>query len=544
MVGNVSKSLRRAGSVATKITAFSAAVFVVTLGASQFYTHVSARHMADEFVSEHVKDIADTYFDNVNKLMLTGRMEVRDEVRKSMQGQANVLEARIIRGAAVRALFGDGLPAEQPADDMDRQALEGKEITRIDEENGRRRLIVIRPFKASTNTRGVNCLTCHVNAVAGTVLGVVRIGYDLDSVDARIGHDDIVSTGIHIALFLLGMSVLVFWLRRVVSRPMEQLSATMVRVREESNLSLRVHCDLNDEIGNAGHAFDDMMDRFAKTIDQVRSATEQLATLAIQMVGVTARTQQGVDQQLGDTERLAATLRQLTSTIQGVANLTQDAATAAREADGLAREGAGTAAESRDTISAMAGQLESAAQIIRRLDAESREIGSVIGLIREVADQTNLLALNAAIEAARAGEQGRGFAVVADEVRKLAQRAQAATEEIEKIIVKVQESAQQASAAILDAEEKTHDSVGRVENNAGALSSISASVATITDMSAKIAASTREQSQAAENISASVGNISEFAQQTSVGARETQDVSGQLAGLAQELKSLVNQFRP
>ncbi|MBI4986346.1 MAG: methyl-accepting chemotaxis protein [Rhodocyclales bacterium] len=542
MVNRVANSGRR-GSVAAKIIAVSAAIFVVMLGASLFYTHVSTRHMAEEFVAEHAKDLADTYFDGVNKLMLTGRMEARGELRKSVLEQANVREAKILRGAAVRALFGDGLPDEQAADDLDRQALEGKEIVRIADEGGQRRLTVVRPFKSSANTRGVNCTTCHVNAPAGTVLGAVRIGYDLGPMDERIRHDDVVSTGIHAALFLLGMGVLVFWLRRVVSRPIDRLAATMAQVRETSDLSLRVHCGLNDEIGHAAGAFDDMMDRFAKTIHQVHDATEQLADLATRMVGVTARTEQGVDQQRGDTERLAATLQQLTATIQGVARLTQDAATTASTADGLAREGAGSAAESRNTIAAMAGELENAAGIIRRLDGESRDVGSVIGLIREIADQTNLLALNAAIEAARAGEQGRGFAVVADEVRTLAQRTQAATLEIEKIIVKVQESAQLASAAIIDAEAKTRDSVGRVESNVGALTSIAASVATITDMNAQIAARAREQSQATEDIAANVGSIGQIALQTSAGAHETQDFSARLAGLAQELKSLVNQFR-
>ena len=530
-------------SIAAKIITISAIILLVSQGISLGYSHLTSRDMAETFVTEHVKGLADTYFDGVNKLMLTGRMETREDVRKSMLALTNMAEARIIRGEAVANMFGKGFPDEQAADELDRQALGGNEVMRFGEVDGHRVLTLIRPFKLSHKTRGVDCTVCHINVPEGTVMGAVRIGYDLGPIDAHIQRDDIISLAIHGALFVLGLSVLVVWLRRSVSAPINRLAATMDKVREEWNLSLRVAYRGNDEIGRAAETFDHMMDRFADVIHQVHVATGQLATLADQMAGVTVSTQQGVDQQLRDTESLATTLRQLASTVRGVAQLTADAADAARHADGEARDGATTGTESRDAISAMATELENTAQLIRGLDTDSRDIGRVIGLIREIADQTNLLALNAAIEAARAGEQGRGFAVVADEVRTLAQRTQAATQDIENIIVKVQTGAQRSSTAILDAEARTRDTVDRVERGVGALLVISESVGTITGMSHQIAASAREQSQAAELISASISSIAASAHQTSDGAHQTQTVSGQLVEVARDLQGLVNKFR-
>jgi len=530
------------GTITARIIAFAAGLFLVILTTSQLHSYYAQKNLAEEFASSHAGDVADTYFDGLNKLMLTGGMATRDELGQQIKGQPNVLEARVIRGDAVVTQYGPANSRETASDDLDRGALQGKETARIEATGQGRRLTLVRPYRASEKTRGVNCLGCH-SVPAGSVLGVVRISYDLAPVDARIRNAGLVSLGIHGVLFLVGMALLILALRRTVAAPINRLTALMIRVEQESDLNLRIPVDGKDEIARAAGAFNTMMERFADIIRQVGGATRNLNQVASHLVKVTTRTQAGVDKQLGDTEQLAATLTQLARSVQEVAYNTQEAAAAARQADGEAKEGAETATNALGAISAMSEQLEQAVQVIQRLDTDSRDIGRVIGLIREIAEQTNLLALNAAIEAARAGEQGRGFAVVADEVRTLAQRTQSATEEIEKIIVKVQGRAQEAVGAIQSAEEKTDSSVTSVEESADALATISGSVGIITRMNAQIAASSMAQSSAADSINQKLGDIGAVAREASSHAHDTHGASEQLAGLARELESLVNQFR-
>jgi methyl-accepting chemotaxis protein len=517
-------------------------VVVITTSGSLLYSHLASRRMAETFVAEHTTDLADSYMDALNKAMLTGRMDQREELRQAVLSKANVVEARVVRGPMVASVYGPGLPGEQAADELDRLALEGKEQIRIDERDGRRTMTVVRPFRASTNMRGVNCLQCHATAADGAVLGAARIVYELDSVDRYIVRDEMIGVLLHVVLFLAGLTVLVTWLRRVVSKPIVELSATMARARCESDLSLRVGNGRRDEIGEAANAFNEMMERFGAIIVEVGQATAQVASLSDQMVAITGETQRGAERQLGDTEKLVNTLQEMAGTIRDAADLTREAATAAGRADSEAKDGVEISTQVMQSITAMSEQLGSATQVIRQLDADSRGIGQVIGLIREIADQTNLLALNAAIEAARAGENGSGFAVVADEVRNLAQRTQQATGEIETIIIKLQGSAQEAATAILQAESTTRNGMDAVERTVGSLNTISQSVAAITEMNARISSDADEERREASDISSNIGEITEIARKTSLGACETQNFSTQLARLAANLKSLVGQF--
>jgi len=307
------------GTITSRILAFAAGLFLVILTASQIHAHFAQKNLAEEFVGNQVGGVADTYFDGLNKLMLTGAMATRDELPLQIKQQPNVLEARVIRSDAVIGQYGPADAREMAADDLDRDALKGKETARIEETPQGRRLTLVRPFRASEKTRGVDCMGCH-SVPTGTVLGAVRISYDLAPVDVRIRNAGLISLGIHGVLFFFGMALLILALRRTVAAPINRLTALMTRVEQESDLNLRIPVDGRDEIACAAHAFNTMMERFADIIRQVGGATHHLSQVASHLVMVTTRTQAGVDKQLVDTEQLVATLTQLAGSVQEVAH--------------------------------------------------------------------------------------------------------------------------------------------------------------------------------------------------------------------------------
>jgi methyl-accepting chemotaxis protein len=529
-------------SVAAKVLVVAAVVFVIELGLSLVHTHATLKRQAEAFVGAQTANLADGYFDGLNKLMLTGGMETRGELRQTYRAQKDVLEARVIRGPAVARQYGPGTADEAAADALDQRALAGEEVRVIQDTAEGRRLTFIRPYRASDNTRGVNCLGCH-QVPQGTVLGAVRITYDLAPVDAGIRASGLTSAVIHVGIFSLGFGLMIWLMLRFVSRPINRLAETMARVERESDLNQRVPVASRDEIGRAGAAFNAMLERFASILGQVRASTDQLGLATQRLVGTTTRSQDGAARQLEDTEGLAGELHRMVGKVQEVAVKIQQAAAAARSADQQTREGALTATEALGAIEAMNEQLKEAVTVIQHLDSDSREVGGVLGLIREIAEQTNLLALNAAIEAARAGEQGRGFAVVADEVRTLAGRTQKATLDIERIINKVRQASQQAVAVIQDAESRSQGSVEHVENTAVALSEIAGAVSRITAMTDQVAANAQEQGQSAQHIGRRIDDISQVARQAVREAQEVKAVGDELQTIAAGLKAGVDQFR-
>jgi methyl-accepting chemotaxis protein len=456
--------------------------------------------------------------------------------------QDNILEARVIRGDAVKTQYGPGEPGEAALDAMDKTALTGKESVTISETDKGRRMTIVRPYKASSNTRGVNCLQCHT-VPEGTVLGVIRITHNLAQTDARIGATDLVNALIHIAMFSAGFMLLIWLMNRFISRPINHLSAVMSQVERESNLQLRIKTDSQDEISGAAISFNTMLDRFSAMLQQVRQNTERLGGLARSLVTTAADSEHGADRQRSDTEALSLVQQRLSQTVQQVAGDIQNAANAAQGANSKARDGTRIAGEAVSSIKSMSVRLQGAVGDIRQLDNDSRDIGRVLGLIREIAEQTNLLALNAAIEAARAGEAGRGFAVVADEVRNLAQRTQAATGEIETIIDKLQSNAEQAVGAIHEAETQSRQSVEFVENTAVALSGISDAVNRITEMTVRVSESAQTQKHDADDINRRVADIGQVALESASSTRQVHDAAGQLARISEELRNQVAQFR-
>ncbi|NTV94199.1 MAG: methyl-accepting chemotaxis protein [Thiobacillus sp.] len=529
--------------VAAKVLVAAAIVFVIELSASYFYSHYSSRAMSDDIQGEHVTGIADNYFDSLNKLMLTGGMGEREQLRKTFLEQANLLDARIVRGPGVSAQYGAGMAGEEAADALEKAAIEqGRQSIVIDQTDQGRRLTVVRPYKATPSTRGVNCLQCH-SVPEGTVLGAVRITYDLAPTDNRMGATDLVNALIHVAMFSMGFLLLIWLMNRFIASPINRLAATMSRAEAESNLQLRIDADGEDEIAHAATSFNGMLGQFSATVEQAQRCTVRLGDLSGQLLSAATHSEEGSNRQLLDTEELGKVLHNLVTTVEFVTRDIQEAASASLGADQKAKQGTQLATGALSAIRAMSQRLQGAVNDIRQVDNDSRDIGRILGLIREIAEQTNLLALNAAIEAARAGEAGRGFAVVADEVRNLARRTEDATSEIENIIDKLQSNAQRAVETIHEAETSSGQSVQQVEQTATALNEISATVGQITEMTARVAASAKEQSRATSEIDGMVGNIGQIARAAADSTRQVHQAAEQVAEISERLTGQVTKFR-
>ncbi|WP_373416373.1 methyl-accepting chemotaxis protein [Pseudomonas sp. ABC1] len=233
----------------------------------------------------------------------------------------------------------------------------------------------------------------------------------------------------------------------------------------------------------------------------------------------------------------------MSATVQEVARNASQTATASADADVESRSGVNVATQALEGIEALIQEIEKAAGVIHQVESDSANIGMILGVIKEIAEQTNLLALNAAIEAARAGEQGRGFAVVADEVRTLASRTQKSTEEIQAMIEQLQTGSRNAVQAMDSAQKRAQSGSECVGKAAQSLSVIATEVATINDMNTQIATAAEEQSAVAEEINRNINTISHIADSTSSGATQTSQISEELVQLAAELNRLVGQFK-
>lgn len=291
------------------------------------------------------------------------------------------------------------------------------------------------------------------------------------------------------------------------------------------------------------HDYNHFIDAVSNAIRSSQDTAEHLLASTAQMQSQSDSARQGVTRQQVETDQVATAINEMTATVQEVARSATDAATAAHQADQEANNGKGVVAQTVSSIQTLASNVEQAADVIQKLEQDTTEIGGVLDVIKGIADQTNLLALNAAIEAARAGEQGRGFAVVADEVRTLASRTQESTEEINNMIDKLQLGAKNAVAVMEDGREQARTGVEQASKAGDSLSAITHSVATINDMNTQIASAADEQSKVAEEINRNVVNISQVANETASNVTQVADKSSELEGLASVLTTEVERFK-
>lgn len=537
-----STSPARQMSVQTKINLALLVVFALVLAASLFYSAGSEKQLILHVVEQQTKDTADSYFDSINTMMLTGTMGQREVLRDKILARPGVIDARIVRGEPVTKLFGPGFEHQAPKDELDRRALAGDATVEVSDGANGRVLTVINPIHAQQDYRGTNCLTCH-QVPQNTVMGAVRISYDLSALDGEVHRNILTSAVIQALLLLAGLIVMGYIIRRVIISRINEMRHTMEAMTADEDLSRTVAVHAQDEVGAMGAAFNRMIFKFRNSLEAVAAVTHQLGEVSNRVSSVAEKTQTAVMEQRSETDMVASAMNEMSATVQEVARHANETASASSGADEESRVGVALATEALDGIEVLIQDIEKAAQVIKQVETDSVSIGMVLSVINGIAEQTNLLALNAAIEAARAGEQGRGFAVVADEVRTLASRTQKSTEEIQRTIEQLQNGVRNAVQAMEGAQVRAHSGSDCVAKTAQSLTVIAGEVNTINGMNTQIATAAEEQSAVAEEINRNITTISTIADTTLADASQTSQISEELVQLAAELNRLVSQFR-
>lgn len=336
---------------------------------------------------------------------------------------------------------------------------------------------------------------------------------------------------------------IVIALSHSILTPLSTLQNVIEKAQQESNLSLKSKLSGSDEISKIGQAFDHMMETFHQIISHINQSAENLSQEATSLASVTEQSGTDIAAQRSQTHQVAQSINQINQAVnEVVANLTKTVDTT-HITNQETIEGKRLLNLTIESIKALSSQIEKSTQVIHQLNSNSEKINSVVDVIRGIAEQTNLLALNAAIEAARAGEQGRGFAVVADEVRTLAGRTQESTEEINQMVSLLQSDTSQAVSVMNESSEQAIAVVEQATQAGTSLDSISLSIEEINQQTSGIASVTTQQSEMLNSINANISQINEMSSQTSAGAKQSTHTSENLAQLADQLKKSASQFQ-
>lgn len=529
-------------TIAKKINITLIAIAVLFLLSTVLVFFEDEKALAERLLEKNLHGIAVNYFDAVNTMMLTGTTANRNLIQEKIQSQENIIEARIIRADKVDEIYGKGANDQYPESEFDRQGLDGVEGFNIKEVNNKRIMEFIFPIKASKNFRGTDCLACH-QASEGEILGAVKIGYNLSSLDEDIKKSVTHATLLQLFITVICFGLLSFIIHKLVISRIKKLNNSIRETEQNLDLRRELSVPYKDELGDVSEAFNRMMRTFKDSLLSVSSATSKLIESAKSVDEIAELTKTAVLEQKKGTDSVAAAINQLDATAHDVVKNTKHAAEKSQETHSNADKSLLMVDKTTKDINELKDKIIENTTLITNLEHQTEDVGSVLDVITSIAEQTNLLALNAAIEAARAGEQGRGFAVVADEVRSLANRTRESIEQIQSTIQSLQQGANNAVSSMVEvskqADEKAHD----VADVSELLIDITDKIKLIDELNCEIANATEQQNLAADEINTNVVNISDVAEQSSDDAIKSKEISEHLLSLAYELNQQVNKFK-
>lgn len=383
----------------------------------------------------------------------------------------------------------------------------------------------------------------QVNAVLTRLLDINNDDANATNQQAKDQYDMAFDLVVGLLVVATALTLLFAWLlTRSITLPIARALEAAEEVAE-GNLTRPITVDGNDEAGRLLAAMAKMQNKLRDTLQRIAGSATQLASAAEELNAVTDESARGLTQQNNEIEQAATAVNEMTSAVEEVARNAVSTSEASRNATTSAGDGRDLVQETVSAIERMSADVQATASLIGDLANESRDIGKVLDVIRGLADQTNLLALNAAIEAARAGEAGRGFAVVADEVRALARRTQQSTSEIERMIGSIQTGTEHAVDSMRNSTERAESTLNIAKGAGMSLDTINTAIVEINERNLVIASAAEEQAQVAREVDRNLVNIRDLSVQSATGASQTSAASSELSRLAVDLNGMVGRFR-
>jgi methyl-accepting chemotaxis protein len=480
----------------------------------------------------------------LNGMMLNGSIsqaETRATFLKKMASQDDVIEFHLTRGKAISDAFGNGLPEENTGDETDLAAISNNTVQTKIRDGEAHSIRVVIPIQAGQNFHGTDCLQCHA-VPEGTVTGAISLTVNLEKEQQELKQ-------LNILLWAgqLGLQVLLFFmiggLIRNVIEPAHKLEQTMLHIKASGDLSKRAPMTNDDEIGRIAWVFNALLENFQQIVREVHAHADEVSSSAIQLASSAQQVAENSQHQsdaatktAGAVEEMSISIASVADATNGVAHLSQESLTRANSGQQNLQQMMGEINRVEDAVKLMAGSVEAFVK-------SSQSITSMTQQVREIAEQTNLLALNAAIEAARAGEQGRGFAVVADEVRKLAEKSAQSASEIDVVTKALGNQSEQVERSVQSGLQSLQTSQTHIQSVATVLAQANESVTGVNAGVDNITASVNAQKQSSQEIARNVENIASMAEGNNVAVQRTVQAVHDMERLAAALKDSVGRFK-